>query len=83
MMADAISKLCINSIYVILTRMVARGFLKTRIEAEKEKSKRGPARRLYMATDYGLQMYKARMAAEKAVAEVIAAGGHKKPDGAL
>jgi DNA-binding PadR family transcriptional regulator len=63
-------KLRRNSIYVILTRMVARGYLLSRIEAEKEKKKAGPSKRLYKITAFGLQQYHARLASDRAAERV-------------
>ena len=76
-------KLGENSIYVILTRMVARGFLKARYETDEEKKVRGPRRRLYKITPFGEQMYDARVASDKAAERVFARGGQLKPEGAL
>lgn len=68
-----------NSIYVILTRMVARGLLKARHETEEEQKFRGPKRRLYSITEYGKQMYDARCDAERRISRA----GVPKPEGAL
>ncbi len=73
------NKLSENSIYVILTRMVARGFLKARYETEQEQKVRGPKRRLYSITAYGKQMYDARCDAERRIAR----SGVPRPEGAL
>jgi DNA-binding PadR family transcriptional regulator len=72
-----------NSIYVILTRMVARGFVTARYETDEEKKTRGPKRRLYKVTGYGQQMYDARVAADRAAQREFVRGGYGKPEGAL
>ncbi len=61
-------RLGVNSIYVILTRMVARGFVTARYETDKEKKERGPKRRLYKISDFGKAMYDARLAAQRSIA---------------
>lgn len=68
-----------NSIYMILTRMIARGYLMARYETAEEQKVRGPKRRLYSITDYGKQMYDARCDAERRIARA----GIPKPQGAL
>ena len=72
-----------SSVYVVLTRMVARGFVKARYETDAEKKTRGPRRRLYKITPFGEQQYDARLAAERSAAKVIAKGGQMKPEGAM
>ena len=59
------------SIYVVLTRMVARGMLEDRLETDAEQKTRGPKRRLYKITGYGLKIYRARMAADAAIAKAM------------
>ena len=71
-----------TSIYVLLTRMIARGFLESRYETDKERQKqagRGPKRRLYKISAYGEQQYKAREAAERTMVRL----NQPKPQGAL
>jgi DNA-binding PadR family transcriptional regulator len=72
-----------TSIYVLLTRMIARGFVTAREESEHEKQGRGPRRRLFSITGYGQQMFEARLAADRAAERAIARGGQMKPEGAL
>lgn len=74
-------KLGRTSIYVVLTRMVARGLLETRLETDEEQTSRGPKRRLYKITGYGLAAYQARLAAEVAAARAFK--GVAKPKGAM
>lgn len=69
------------SIYVVLTRMVARGYLVARLETDAEQKARGPKRRMYKITEYGLHIYKARQAADAAVAKAMQ--GSLKPEGAF
>ena len=83
---DRDQKLSENSIYVLLTRAVARGFLAARKETPEEKSRsksRGPRRVLFTLTGYGQQQYDARVAAERAAARQMVKGGFVKPVGAL
>ena len=71
-----------NSIYMVLTRMVAFGFLEGRLETDEERQRdniRGPKRRLYKITNYGKKMHAAHCAAEK----VIRTGRAMKPAGAM
>jgi DNA-binding PadR family transcriptional regulator len=72
-----------KSIYVLLTRMLARGLVKARFETNAEKKLRGPRRRLYEMTGYGEQQYEVRLAADRAGALVEARIRAKKPVGAL
>jgi DNA-binding PadR family transcriptional regulator len=83
MVDKAADKLGESSVYVVLTRMIARGYLSSRHETDEEKQGRGPKRRLYKVTGYGQQMYEARLAADRAVERAIAKGGFEKPEGAL
>jgi DNA-binding PadR family transcriptional regulator len=70
-----------TSIYVVLTRMVAHGFLQARLETDQEQKVRGPKRRLYKVTNYGAKMYDARRAADRAAAQALR--GVLKPAGAM
>lgn len=72
-----------NSVYVILTRMVARGFVKARYETDEEKKVRGPRRRLYKITPFGHQAYQMRIEGDRAAAKVAARLGQHAPEGAL
>lgn len=73
-----------NSVYVVLTRMVARGFVTARYETDEETNgRRGPKRRLYKITPFGHQAYDMRIAADRAAARVFGAQGVPKPAGAL
>ncbi len=54
-----------NSVYVILTRMVARKLLTDRVE-EKQKGHRGARRRLYKITEFGIKSYNATIAFQNA-----------------
>ncbi|MBL4644310.1 MAG: helix-turn-helix transcriptional regulator [Candidatus Pacebacteria bacterium] len=49
-----------SSIYVLLTRMVARGYLHARDETVEERLAPGPKKRLYEATEYGEAMLAVR-----------------------
>ncbi len=71
------SKLGRTSIYVVLTRMVARRLVKTRLETDAEQKTRGPKRRLYQATEYGRKVYEAALEADRRL------GAIKEPRGAL
>ena len=74
-------ELAVNSIYVILTRMLARGLVTARHETDEEQRARGPKRRLFEITPYGKKMYQARIEVDRAVAR--ATKGVVKPAGAL
>ncbi len=72
-------KLGRNTIYVVLTRMVARGFLSARMQTDAEQPAPGPKRRLYKITAYGQAAYAAKLDAEHAAAGLRAI----KPVGAM
>jgi len=72
-----------NSIYVLLTRMVARGLLASRLETDEEQPRPGPRRRLYWCTDYGAQQYRVRRAADAAAEAERQLSGVPKPQGAM
>jgi DNA-binding PadR family transcriptional regulator len=73
-----------NSVYVVLTRMVARGFVTARYETDKEANgRRGPKRRLYKITAFGHQQYDARIAGDREAAATMATQGIRKPVGAI
>jgi DNA-binding PadR family transcriptional regulator len=74
-----------NSIYMLLTRMVARSFVTARYQTDQEQAEsgRGPKRRLYTVTGYGRQAYEQRLAAERSMGRVAAKWGQIKPEGAL
>jgi DNA-binding PadR family transcriptional regulator len=74
-------QLAVNSIYVILTRMLARKLVTARHETEKEQRERGPKRRLFKITPYGRKMYEARVEIDRAAAR--ATRGVVKPAGAF
>ena len=59
-----------NTIYIVLTRMVAKGYLASRMETDGEHDKRGPKRRLYKMTSYGEQMLAAHRLGDEAVQRV-------------
>ncbi len=56
-----------HTIYIVLTRMVAKGFLSSRLEADREQARRGPKRRLYKITSYGQQMLIVHKASDEGV----------------
>ena len=63
------SRLGENWIYVVLTRMVACGYLAARQETPEEKQGRGgPKRRLYKATGFGNRMFAARIQSDATAA---------------
>lgn len=76
-------KLGRNTIYVVLMRMVARGYLTGREETDAEQTRRGPKRRLYKFTAYGKAQFDARVAAERAAEESMKASGAIKPANAI
>jgi PadR family transcriptional regulator, regulatory protein PadR len=47
-----------GSVYVILSRMEAKGFVTSRLD-DSPKAPAGPTRRLYAVTAYGLQVHQA------------------------
>ena len=68
-----------SSIYVVLARMVARGFLTGR-EGTDDK---GSFKVFYKVTAYGQQMYEVARAAEQAMDEALAKHGVPKPRGTI
>ena len=72
-----------SSIYVILTRMVARGYLGSRLETIEEQEKPGPQRRLYKITAFGQAMQVARVKADAAIDPLIEEAKNLKPAGAM
>jgi len=45
-----------SSIYVLLTRMLAHGYVTARVETDDEQLQAGPKKRLYKTTKYGSAM---------------------------
>ena len=76
-------KLGRTSIYVVLTRMFAHGLLEARLETDAEQKVRGPKRRLYKITKYGLELLKARRATDREAQTRIRMAVAFKPKGAL
>ena len=63
-----------GSVYVILSRMEAKGFVTSRLD-DRLLPPAGPTRRLYAATPYGLQVHQAYGILRQALA-LRPAGGH-------
>jgi DNA-binding PadR family transcriptional regulator len=56
-----------GSVYVILSRMEAKGFVTSRLD-DSPQPPAGPTRRLYAATPYGLQVHQAYAILRRALA---------------
>ena len=83
MIKESDDKLRRSSIYVLLTRMVARGYLSARLENEDEQDRPGPLRRLYEVTSFGQAMLAARLAADAAINPLIEDARNLKPAGSI
>ena len=68
-----------SAIYVVLARMVARGFLTARDGEEDD----GARRVFYKVTAYGQQMYDVSRTMEQTMSAELAKHGVRKPAGTL
>ncbi|AGK57040.1 hypothetical protein HYPDE_26798 [Hyphomicrobium denitrificans 1NES1] len=66
-----------NTIYIVLARMVARGYLSSRDETWDERPEPGPRRVLYKITGFGQQMHAVGVNVRRQLSRLQVAGAQR------